>query len=183
MRYLRFLLLGLLALGALLALALPRDAEVLSDPEDWSYTEPLNSSAAEAHWFHDHEASLTTDREGTWIAAWVSHDSGPAGTPTPYVQVARSTDNGETWALPTPLNPGANADSGDVNAPQVATDAGQIRISSSPGQAITGQAGPLPWPRTRTQEWTLIGIGIRRWLPTARGTGSWCGIPMLPTTS
>jgi hypothetical protein len=81
---------------------------------DWgvTWTPPvaLNTNAA-ADLGADGWPQLTTDGQGTWIAAWDSYDtlSGSIGKDSDIL-MARSTDAAITWSAPEPLNSDAGRD-------------------------------------------------------------------------
>jgi len=66
---------------------------------------------------------ITSDGQGTWIVVWNSTHSlnETIGTDSD-VLFARSTDAGETWSLPQPLNMNAAVDSANDVEPRLATD-------------------------------------------------------------
>ena len=92
----------------------------------WSYPAALNTNATTDSG-GDGKPQVTTDGAGHWVAVWTSNDSlgGTIGTDWDIL-VALSTDNGEHWTDPEPLNTNAATDSGDdgglQGGPQVATD-------------------------------------------------------------
>jgi hypothetical protein len=88
----------------------------------WTDRAPLNTNAVTDEG-RDETPQVATDRARNWIAVWMSLDSlgGTIGTDWDIL-VARSTDNGETWTDPEPLNTNAATDSGDDSSPQVTTD-------------------------------------------------------------
>ena len=60
---------------------------------------------------------------GNWVAVWGSGDSlGDTSGMDHDILVARSTDGGQTWTDPAPLNTNAGSDSGWDSSPQVTTD-------------------------------------------------------------
>jgi hypothetical protein len=88
----------------------------------WTGHAELNTNAgsdAESDfWPH-----VTTDGQGTWVAAWYSLDSlGDTIGADRDILVARSTDDGVTWTAPAPLNANAAIDAGDDYRPRVTTD-------------------------------------------------------------
>jgi hypothetical protein len=88
----------------------------------WTAPAPLNSNAADDAGA-DHNAQVTTDGTGSWVATWRSYDTltGTIGNDADIL-VARSNDNGATWTAPEALNTNAGTDSGDDHAPEVTTD-------------------------------------------------------------
>ena len=66
---------------------------------------------------------ITTDSLGTWIAVWTSYDSlgGTIGTDADIL-FSRSTDVGQTWSVPEPLNTNAATDNSSDTVPQLTTD-------------------------------------------------------------
>jgi len=88
----------------------------------WTAPATLNTNAATDSG-SDWSPQVTTDGAGKWVAVWASSDTlgGTIGTDTDIL-VARSTDNGEHWTDPEPLNTNAATDSGDDSWPQVTTD-------------------------------------------------------------
>ena len=107
--------------SALLALQLCGPAAAQGPVE---FLVPLALDAnAESDAGHDHGPQLTTDGQGSWIAAWHSHDSlgGTIGTDADIL-VARSTDAGVTWSPPAPLNTNAASDFGSDFRQQLTTD-------------------------------------------------------------
>ena len=88
----------------------------------WTDRAALNTNAVTDEG-RDETPQIATDRAGNWIAVWMSLDSlgGTIGTDSDIL-VARSTDNGQTWTDPEPLNTNAATDSGIDSSPQVTTD-------------------------------------------------------------
>lgn len=66
---------------------------------------------------------MATDGQGNWLAVWDGGigASGLRGTDRDIL-VARSTDNGETWTVPAPLNADAAGDPREDTSPRIATD-------------------------------------------------------------
>jgi len=83
---------------------------------------PLNTNAATDSG-DDIFPYVASDGAGNWVTVWQSDDSlgGPIGTDSDIL-IARSTDNGATWAAPAPLYTNAGANTGNDEAPRVATD-------------------------------------------------------------
>ena len=91
--------------------------------ETWSPPAPLNLNAAR-DWGKDTEPRLAADGRGNWVAVWASTDSlgnriGGDGD----ILVAHSTDKGQTWTHPAPLNNNAPTDKGRDSSPDIITDA------------------------------------------------------------
>lgn len=71
----------------------------------------------------DSRPALVTDDAGIWIAVWESDDTLGATVGSDFdILFARSTDNGDTWSAPAPLNTNAATDSGTDGSPSIATD-------------------------------------------------------------
>ena len=88
----------------------------------WTDPAALNTNAA-GDLGEDHDAQVTTDSMGNWVAVWNSDEDlgGTIGTDRDIL-FSRSTDAGQTWTAPVALNTNAATDSGwDYNA-QVTTD-------------------------------------------------------------
>ncbi len=92
--------------------------------QSWSVPALLNTNGITDSG-SDEAPQLTTDLNGTWIAAWLSHDDlddsiGIDGD----ILFATSTDNGMNWSAPEPLNNNAGSEDemGDDFAPQLTTD-------------------------------------------------------------
>ncbi len=86
----------------------------------WTDAAPLSGDVTSV----DTESpQITTDSLGTWIAVWVSVDSlgGTIGTDGDIL-FSRSTDVGQTWSDPAPLNTNAATDNAGDTTPQLATD-------------------------------------------------------------
>lgn len=72
---------------------------------------------------YDLAFEIATDANGTWIAVWASDDPSNRVWLYEYDQFfARSTDNGETWSYPQPLNDDAAFDNGSDYGAKLATD-------------------------------------------------------------
>jgi predicted neuraminidase len=88
----------------------------------WTTAEALNTNAATDSG-HDFVVQITTDGVGNWAAVWDSQDwLGDTIGREHDILVSRSSDAGETWTTPVPLNTNAATDSGTDHAPQVTTD-------------------------------------------------------------
>ncbi|MBI4556142.1 MAG: carboxypeptidase regulatory-like domain-containing protein [Candidatus Hydrogenedentes bacterium] len=88
----------------------------------WTGPAPLNTNAATDSG-GDWNSHVATDGAGSWIVVWRSNDSLSGTLGTDYdILVARSTDDGLTWADPAPLNSNAATDSRDDREPRVTTD-------------------------------------------------------------
>src|SRR3990172_8843300 len=111
MRYVILLLVGLIALAGLLLMrsVLPTSAALPSPA-------PLNTNAASENIYWDLAPEVATDGAGTWVATWHTAMNGL------YYKayLARSTDDGATWADPLLLTAGAPIDSGSWREPYVA---------------------------------------------------------------
>ena len=85
----------------------------------WSTPATLNTSAETDGGTSDRDCHLVADGLGNWLVVWeltvVGGDTDVFG--------ARSTDNGQTWSDPAPVNQNANTDSGGDRGPVAATDA------------------------------------------------------------
>jgi len=91
--------------------------------ETWSPPAPLNLNAAQ-DWGKDDEPRLATDGSSSWVAVWSSTDTlGNRIGGDPDILVAHSTDKGQTWTHPVPLNNNAATDKGFDSSPDIVTDA------------------------------------------------------------
>ena len=88
----------------------------------WTAPAALNTNAAMDSG-SDAFPQVSTDGAGTWIAVWQSNDTlgGTIGSDFDIL-VSHSTNNGSTWAAPSPLNTNAETDARDDLAPQLAND-------------------------------------------------------------
>lgn len=88
----------------------------------WGTATALNSNAG-SDTGSDQNPNAATDGQGTWLVVWQSTESaGGIGTDLDIL-LARSTDNGETWSAPIPLNNNAATDgTASDRDPQIATD-------------------------------------------------------------
>ncbi len=88
----------------------------------WTPPAPLNSNAATDSRF-DGYPRLAADGLGHWIAVWRSDDNlGNTIGNDADILVARSSDNGQSWSPPAPLNTSAATDSDSDFNPAIATD-------------------------------------------------------------
>jgi Neuraminidase (sialidase) len=88
----------------------------------WSAPAPLNVNAAQDYG-NDWAVTISSDKEGRWVAAWASSDSliNRVGGDSD-IFVARSKDNGSSWSYPTPLNSNAAYDLEFDTSPYVVAD-------------------------------------------------------------
>lgn len=105
-------------------------ARSLDNGVTWSPLEPLNHDALTDN-KDDSDVALETNRNGNWVAAWMSRRSTGSGIEIEY---ARSTDNGSTWTPAKPLDPGANS----------MLDSNPYLTTDGLGNWITLWARPLP---------------------------------------
>lgn len=72
----------------------------------------------------DLDPDVATDGKGNWMAVWRSRDPQPAGKGyDPDVMMAFSSDDGQTWSAPVPVNTDAASDGAKLDVyPHVATD-------------------------------------------------------------
>jgi hypothetical protein len=93
-------------------------------PVDGSGDAPaaLNNNAA-TDTGADEAPAIATDGAGNWVAVWSSDDSlgGTIGTDFDIL-VATSSNDGESWTDPAPLNTNAASDSSSDEAPHITTD-------------------------------------------------------------
>jgi hypothetical protein len=77
------------------------------DGSNWTDPQPLNANAA-SDVGNDSSIKIATDGAGSWVATWSSHDSldGTIGDDRD-VLYSRSTNNGQDWSYPVPLNTNA----------------------------------------------------------------------------
>ena len=87
--------------------------------QTWSDAQsmPGNTSRAEV------SPLVATDGQGVWLVVW---QSAPAnGHPADWaIRFARSTDNGETWSAPAPVNPDGGLDGADGLSPDALVNDG-----------------------------------------------------------
>jgi len=89
----------------------------------WTDPAALNTNAATDSSGGDYYPQLTTDGAGNWLAVWESYNDPASPFGTDYdILMARSADNGATWADPAALNTNAATDSLHDHYPQVTTD-------------------------------------------------------------
>ncbi len=88
----------------------------------WTEPAPLNANAA-SDLGDDRSPAVTTNSQGDWIALWYSWDSlgGVIGDDSDIL-FSRSTDAGQNWTTPAPLNGNAAIDSGGDAYPRLTTD-------------------------------------------------------------
>lgn len=88
----------------------------------WTLPAPLNLNAT-TDTGEDAWPDLATDEFGTWVATWESSESldGTIGSDRDIL-FARSSDLGNSWSPPSPLNANAATDSGDDANPDITTD-------------------------------------------------------------
>ena len=88
----------------------------------WTQPVALNTNAANDVG-DDLEPVVRTDETGVWIVTWDSDETfgGKYGLDRD-IFFARSTDNGESWSAPAPLNLNADKDWGKDNEPRLAAD-------------------------------------------------------------
>ncbi|NUM55105.1 MAG: exo-alpha-sialidase [Candidatus Hydrogenedentes bacterium] len=88
---------------------------VSTDGANWSTKQKLNSTGPS-----NHTAYVASDREGTWICAWVS--TGADGQDPPDIVYSRSTDDGDTWSPQTLVNDQLIMETGVRDTPRLAAD-------------------------------------------------------------
>ncbi len=89
--------------------------------QTWSDPAPLNTNASTDAMI-DEYPQLTTDSAGNWIAVWQSADIIDGSVTDRDIFFSHSTDNGQTWTDPAPLNSNAANDSGNDRYPQLTTN-------------------------------------------------------------
>ena len=90
----------------------------------WSDLVLLNTNAAtDGDFDDDQKPHVATDGLGNWVAVWQSNTTlgGTIGHDDDIL-VARSTDKGESWTAPAPLNTNAATDNGNDGNSHIATD-------------------------------------------------------------
>ncbi|HKQ49008.1 MAG TPA: sialidase family protein [Phycisphaerae bacterium] len=87
----------------------------------WTGVQVLNTNAVTDGATRDHGVQLVTDRQGTWVATWITED-GPTSMSEEDLLVSRSEDNGISWSPPALLNLNGAADTGRDLRPHLATD-------------------------------------------------------------
>lgn len=94
---------------------------LLSAQTQWSAVRPLDPNPAATNGA-DNQPYVASGGNGTWIAVWVSEENiaGALGSDGD-IFFARSTDNGQSWSAPQPLNDAANDSFNDTHV-QVQTD-------------------------------------------------------------
>lgn len=111
--------------------------------QPWSPIAPLNTNYL-TDTGADSEPDAATDGRGNWVTVWDSTTSFPGAISSDRdILFARSTDNGQTWTAPQPLNTNAIADTGSDIRPRVRTD-GQgtwITIWDSDTSLVPGPSG------------------------------------------
>jgi subtilisin-like proprotein convertase family protein len=110
--------------------------------QDWSDPAPLNSNAYTDSG-SDQLRQLVRDSAGRWIAVWNSGDSldGTVGEDGDIL-FASSTDEGQTWSDPMPVNTNAATDSGSDSHPKLATDsAGNWMVVWHSKESLDGAIG------------------------------------------
>ncbi len=154
--------------------------------QTWTTPIALNSNAL-SDFGADRAPQVTTDGEGNWVAAWFSTESlgGTIGEDWDIL-VSRSTNLGNTWTAPEPLNSNAASDSpfpigSDDVSPQVTTDGLGHWVAvwekgagstAEPFMALSTDAG-----ETWTQE-SVLGDADAGRAPqlTTDGRGNWVAI-------
>ena len=93
-----------------------------NDGQTWSAPVALNTNAGSDS-EDDGTPQVASDGRGNWVTVWQSEDSlgGTIGTDSDIL-MARSTDHGQTWGVPSSLNSTAASDSRDDFRPHVSVD-------------------------------------------------------------
>ena len=104
------------ALG--IAVATPQPAHAQS-PLNITPPQPLHASF-ETDSGDDRYPRVFTDHQGVWLAVWRSK-GGTLGNDHDIL-FSRSTDHGQTWTAPAPLNSNADSDAGNDHTPHLASD-------------------------------------------------------------
>jgi len=111
----------------------------------WTSPEALNKSAPEDQGA-DSAPCLATDDSGNWVAVWSSWDTlgGTIGMDADVV-AAHSSDDGESWSAPVPLNTTAATDSRGDEDPQVRSDGrgGWLAVWESWNSLSSGKLRPV----------------------------------------
>ncbi|MCC6797357.1 MAG: exo-alpha-sialidase [Candidatus Hydrogenedentes bacterium] len=89
--------------------------------EIWTLPAVVNSNAT-SDTANDRTLQIATDRDGTWIAVWVSNDDALGFGGDADVFHARLTGGDSQWSDMAPLNSTAAVDSGDDLNPHIAAD-------------------------------------------------------------
>ena len=108
----------------------------------WSYPQPLNTNAA-ADNGADVQPLLASDGDGNWLALWISRDDlgGTVGDDFD-IFFARSSDGGQAWTYPQPLNSNAGSDTGDERDFRIDTDGqGNWLVMWSSADDLAGTIG------------------------------------------
>lgn len=103
-----------------------RDWDILvarstGDGRNWTYPIALNTNAATDS-VDDFYPTITTDGKGHWLVAWYAYDSVSGTFEEDDIFFSRSSDNGETWTVPEPLNTNALTDDASDAVPHLGTD-------------------------------------------------------------
>jgi len=95
-----------------------------NDGATWSNPAVLNSNGeSDDFGDDDYDPQIATDGAGTWIATWDSFtELNPSTGSDGDILYAVSSDNGDNWSAPKPLNSNATTDSGDDEISQITTD-------------------------------------------------------------
>jgi cysteine-rich repeat protein len=105
----------------------------------WSPAIALNPNANPVTNFEE-VPQVVTDRLGTWVVAWMANCFGEDND----IAFVRSTDGGQTWSLPAPINTTATVDVGYDGFPRVTTDrAGNWVAVWQAEESIAGDSGFL----------------------------------------
>jgi Neuraminidase (sialidase) len=88
----------------------------------WTDPTPINTTAA-TDTGDDFGPRIATDGQGAWLVVWESNENlnGQTGTERDIL-LARSDNNGETWADPAPVNNNATTDPGVDELPSITSD-------------------------------------------------------------
>ena len=88
--------------------------------QTWSAAKPINPNSANDSNF-DYLMALATDEHGNWAAAWVSEDQLDDALESD-IEAAFSTDDGETWSQPVPIDTSDDSSNEDDYFPRLAAD-------------------------------------------------------------